>query len=99
MIESIQRSYIDNVVSGYNELKLLRRGLELYHNIPVSEYRRLTDEMRRHIVGTILEAEPSLADAMTGADRRYFWKKTSIGIFQVITNRAVTETKSIVFDP
>ncbi len=71
----------------------------LYYNLPTTEHRRLTEELAYSPIGTIIEAYAPLADAITGANRRYFWKKNPDGIFQVITNHEVNAMHSVVFNP
>ncbi len=78
---------------------LYKRDSNLYACISGIEYRRLKEEMENALPGAIFEAYPSLSDSLCGADRRYFWKKTPIGIFQVNTNTDVTKIQAIIFDP
>lgn len=67
-----------------------RNPLAMLHNLSASEIRRMRNEMENSPIGTIAEAQPSLADCLTGATRRYFWKKTPEGILQLNTNADVT---------
>ena len=67
--------------------------LGMYRCLPTIEVRRMVNEMENEEVGSIQEANASLADILSGADRRYFWKKTPVGLYQVITNRAINRVE------
>ena len=88
-----QLNIIDNSILNFTGQPFL------YRNISGSEHFRLTDEMFNAPIGTILEAYPSLSDALTNANRRYFWKKTALGIFQVTTTNTIDSVQSVVFNP
>lgn len=80
-----QTDLINRAVLGVGD----RRRLGIYYHLPINEAARLRAAMADASEGTILEAYSPLADALCCADRRYFWKKTPVGLFQVVTNRAI----------
>lgn len=89
-----QVRYIEVCINSYHH-----SPLSLYYNLPSREQNRLREELRYSPIGTILEAYSSIADAMSNRRRRFFWKKTENGIFQIITNEDVDLLESIVLNP
>lgn len=96
----VQVQYIEACINSYQHSShSSHSSLALYYNLPTAEHRRLTNELAYSPIGTILEACTPVGDAISGVNRRYFWKKTPHGIFQVITNHEVNAMHSVVFDP